>query len=186
MSGWEALNRPLWRADVHPKKHYCWGNHDAWLHTYEDDHFEIKGMATGELSEILENAGWSQTDYGEYYWIGDVGYVHVPLNIMGRPAGGQTAENTVAMQSVHDTVFGHTHRLGVGRRVKFDGEVVTVLNTASSMPEYYVGEYAQLTQGKRMDYGVLEVTDFDGRIQSHRFVSMREPDALYGDMLIAA
>jgi hypothetical protein len=162
------------------KRHYCKGNHDAWLWTYEDNHPEIKGIATGEFDDILTAEEWTHTDYGEYYWLGGVGYVHVPLNLMGRPVGGQTAENTISMQSTRDTVFGHTHRKGVAQRIKFDGEIVTTLNAGSSMPEFYVGEYAQLTQGRRIDYGCLEVTDYDGRIQSYRHIPMRELEHLYG------
>ena len=179
---WNALNAPLDEAYIATgARHYCMGNHDAWLNNFEDDHPELHGLATGEHIDILRGAGWSHTDYGEYYWLGGVGYVHVPLNIMGRPAGGQTAENTIAMQSARDTVLGHTHRHAVGRRIKMDGVTVTALNCGSSMPEFYVGEYAQLGQGRALDYGVLEVIDFDSRIQSFRFVSMRELEVRYGE-----
>ncbi|MBB3175428.1 hypothetical protein FHR90_003283 [Endobacter medicaginis] len=178
---WIQLNRALDEHGVAVgKRNYCWGNHDAWLSTFEDDHPELKGLATGELSEILRDSGWSATDYGEYYFIGGVAYTHVPLNGMGRPVGGQTGENTVAMQSSRDTVFGHTHRYAMARRPRMDGVIGTTLNCGSSMPEYYVGEYAQLSQGRALDYGVLEVVDFDCRIQSHRFVTMRELEARYG------
>jgi hypothetical protein len=61
-----------------------------------------------------------------------------------------------------------------------DGQIVTVLSVGPSMPEFYVGEYAQLTQGRKMDYGCLEVTDYDGRIQSYRHVPMRELEHRYG------
>ncbi|MBB3175449.1 hypothetical protein FHR90_003305 [Endobacter medicaginis] len=178
---WTVLNQALDEHGIaNGKRHYCWGNHDAWISTFEDSTPELKGLASGELKEILRVAGWTDTDYGEYYWIGGVAYVHVPLNIMARPAGGQTAENTIALQSTRDTVFGHTHRHAVGRRPKFDGVVTTAVNAGSCMPELYVGEYAQLTQGRALDYGVLEVVDFDGRIQSFRFVTMRELEARYG------
>ena len=177
---WNALNRPMNDGGVTQQRHYCYGNHDAWLVTLEDAHPEMRGLATGELQDILEGQGWTSSDYGEYAFIGGVGYVHVPLNMMGRPVGGQTGENTIANQSTRDTVFGHTHRHAVARRPKMDGVLTTVINCGSSMPAYYVGDYAQLTQGRALDYGVLEVTEFDGRIQSFRFVTMRELEHRYG------
>ena len=177
---WRALNAPIVAADVRVKKHVTKGNHCAWADRYEDAHPEVKGLVTGAFNDIIRSEGWSLSDYGEFYFVGDVGYVHVPLNLMGRPVGGQTGENTVAMQSTRDVVFGHTHRKAGTSRVKMDGRVVTVLNTGSSMPEYYVGEYAQLTAGRKIDYGITEVIDFDGRIQSSRFVPVRMLEALYG------
>ena len=185
---WDALNAPMDAAGVTVSRHYCWGNHDAWLHQFEDRTPEAKGLATGKLSSMLAAAGWSETDYGEYYWIGNVGYTHITLNMMGKPCGGQTAENTIAMQSTRDTVVGHTHRHAVARRPKMDGTTVTVLNAGSSMPEFYVGDYAQNTMARTIDYGVLEVTDFDGRIHSYRFVPMRELEVMHGakaDRLLA-
>ena len=179
-SNMAALNAPLVRANVAIKKHVTKGNHCAWLSAFEDDTPELKGHLVSEFDGILEDCGWTHSDYGEFYYVGDVGFVHVPLNLMGRPVGGQTGENTIAMQSTRDTVFGHTHRYGMARRGKMDGRTVTALNVGSSMPEYYVGEYAQLTAGRKLDYGCTEITVFDGRIQSHRFLPFRELEATHG------
>jgi hypothetical protein len=88
------------------RRHYTKCNHRAWLWTFEDKHPELAGFAIGEFDEILATEGWSFSDYGEYYWLGGMAHVHVPLNLMGRPVGGQTAENTIGMQSTRDTVFG--------------------------------------------------------------------------------
>ena len=178
---WTALNRVLFDKGVIAKRHLCLGNHDGdWPARFEDNTPECIGLVTNEIKDIVVNSGWTMSEYGEMYWIGDVGYTHVPLNIMGKPVAGQTAENTVAMQSTRDKVYGHTHRHAVGRRVKFGDPTVTVVNCGSSMPERYVGDFAQLTQGAQLSYGVLEVVDFDGRIQSFRFVSMRELEHRYG------
>lgn len=181
---WDALNAPMDAAGVTSSRHYTMGNHDAWLETFEDLTPEVKGMATGERDRTLARAGWSWTAYGEFYFLGGVGFVHVPLNLMGKPAGGATPENSIATQATHDIVFGHTHRFNACRRVKMGyANQVTVVNTGGAMPEFYVGDYAQNTQGAAMTSGVLDIDIFDGRIQSQRLVTMRELEKRYGHLV---
>jgi len=178
---WAALNRPMDEAGVTASRHFTQGNHEAWLVQHEEAVPECYGQYTGELDGIMALSGWHSYPFGEYVFIGGVAYTHVPLNLMGRPAGGQTAENTVALQSVYDTVIGHTHRFAMGRRVKFGpAQAVTVLNAGSTMPFGYVGDYAQRSQGSHVDSGVLEVVRKRGRIIGWAFRSAEELEALYG------
>lgn len=181
---WEALNGPMDAAGVTSSRHYCMGNHDAWLETFEDSTPEIKGMATGERDAVLDRAGWTHSSYGEFFFVGGVAFVHVPLNIMGKPAGGQTPEVTISNQVTHDVVFGHTHRENRVVRPKMGySNKVTIVNTGSSMPEFYVGDYAQNTQGSALSHGIVDIDIFDGRIQSSTFVPMRELERRYGHLV---
>ncbi len=181
---WDMLNAPMDAAGVTSSRHYTMGNHDAWLESFEDSTPELRGMATGERDSILARAGWTNTAYGEFYFLGGVGFVHVPLNLMGKPAGGATPENSIATQATHDIVFGHTHRYNACRRVKMGfANQVTVVNTGGAMPEFYVGDYAQNTQGSAMTSGVLDIDIFDGRIQGNRLVTMRELETRYGHLV---
>lgn len=181
---WHALNAPMNAAGVTASRHYTMGNHDAWLWTFENDHPEVEGLATSKFMSILTDSGWTSSDYGEFAFIGGVGFVHVPLNLMGKPAGGATPENTIATQATHDICFGHTHRFNACRRVKMGfSNQVTVVNTGGTMPEGYVGDYAQNTQGSAMTSGVLELDIFDGRIQSHKLVTTREMERKYGHLV---
>lgn len=161
---------------------FTWGNHEDWLGSFENEHPEIHGEYTDELVAMFNMAGFRSFPYGEYVFAGGVAYTHVPKNKMDRPVGGQTAENTVAMQSTHDVVFGHTHVVGMGKRVKLGyRNAVTVLNGGSAMPVDYVGDYAQRTTGNYTDSGCLEVDAADGRIVGHAHQSMRKLEVLYGE-----
>lgn len=181
---WRALNLPMDAAGVTASRHYTMGNHDQWLWTYEDDHPEVQGLATSHFMDILKGSGWTSSSYGEFAFCGGVGFVHVPLNLMGKPVGGQTPENTIGTQATHDVVFGHTHRFNACRRVKVGfSNQVNVVNTGGCMPEGYVGDYAHNTQGSAMTSGVLELDIFDGRIQSHKLVTTREMERKYGHLV---
>lgn len=165
---------------------FTWGNHEDWLCAFENEHPETHGDFTSEVSSIFEKAGFVQYRYGEYAHIAGVAYTHVPKNKMDRPVGGQTAENTVAMQSTHDVVFCHSHVTAMGKRAKFGyRSAITVLNGGSAMPLDYVGEYAQRTTGSYVDSGVLDIDAADGRIVGHAFRDMRRLEALHGDAVDA-
>jgi hypothetical protein len=177
-----ALNAPIIAAGVQTARHYCKGNHDVLTTNFKGADPKREGSLNNLFENALADAGFTFSDYGEYYWLGNVGYVHIPLTIMSQPVGGSSGapENIVSADSTRDTVFAHTHRWGASRNLKLDGKIVTALNVGSSQPEFYCGEYAQLGQGRKQSYGIMEITDFDGSIQSHRFVTLRELEALYG------
>ncbi|PHK92933.1 hypothetical protein CR162_21285 [Pseudoroseomonas rhizosphaerae] len=178
---WDALNLPLELYNHKPQKRVTLGNHCAWAETFEDANPELKGLITGERDSIFRAHGWEVSAYGEFAFLGGVAFTHVPLNIMGKPAGGQTPEVTISNQVTHDLVFGHTHRRNSVLRPKMGyNNRVNVVNVGSAMPEFYVGEYAQLTQGSAVTYGISQMTIFDGRIQSERHIPWREMEMMYG------
>lgn len=176
-SNLEALCRFL---PTKASRHYCMGNHDQRLVTFRGADPERDGSAAQTWAAALDEFGFTTSDFGEYHWIGGVGYVHVPLTVTGDPVGGEYPEATVARDSTRDTVFGHCHRYSMSRVQKFDGRTVTALCAGMSMPEFFVRECSQLGRGRSPSHGILEITDFDGRIQSHRFVPMRELEIRFG------
>jgi hypothetical protein len=179
---WASFTRALDAAGATKERHVLFGNHEAWIEQHENRTPEEYGRHTGELDRMLKGNKWTPHAYGHYVFVGGIGYVHVPMSIMDRPVGGQTAENTVAMQSVFDVVFGHTHFFNSGRRRKLGpGQVVTALNAGSTMPLGYVGDHAQRTQGSHVDSGVLEVTRRRGRIIGHAFRPTAWLEHAYGE-----
>jgi hypothetical protein len=178
---WVALNEPLNHASIKAKRHLTKGNHCEWLWKHEDKNPEYKGIATNQFDEIIESQGWTHSQYGEFYYIGGVGFVHVPLSVMGKPVGGEAPESSVAMKSTHDLVFGHTHRSNSAVRTKVGfGNRVQVVNVGGCMPEFYVGDYAQLTAGSAVTSGIMEIEIYDGRIQSSKLITSRQLKAMYG------
>src|SRR6185437_6824322 len=70
------------------KKHITLGNHERRAWSYEDNHPEVAGRLTGELTHLLESHGWGHTPYGEYFFLGWVGFIHCGINRLNKAYGG--------------------------------------------------------------------------------------------------
>lgn len=168
------LNEPLMRLKNPRKCHITLGNHENWAYTYEDNHPAMVGTITGAIEGLFEEFGWTHSPYGAWYMLGGVGCTHVPFTLMAKPFGGKNSERTVAMRATFDIVYGHTQRRGMANVPKLGTHnKIKVINVGSSMPNWYVGDYAKYAPNG-MDYGVLEVVIQDGHIQTGTFVTMTE------------
>jgi hypothetical protein len=169
----DAFNTAL-PTDYMPNRHVTLGNHEARVWRYENEAPETAGMMQHELTSLLETAGWKWSRFGEWLFLGGVGFIHVPLNRLGRAYGGKTSENQIANDSVFDTVFGHSH-ISCRRRAPKIGpsQHITVLNLGCALPQGHVEDYAQhATTG--WDYGAHLLTLSGGHIEADEFVSMAE------------
>ena len=82
---------------------------------------------------------------GEFYFIGDVGFTHAPLNTMGKAYGGMHAENQIARDTLHDVVYGHSHKRVDKTYPKMGNQYVNIINLGTSLPQGHVEEYARHT-----------------------------------------
>jgi len=152
-----------------PRKHICLGNHETWAEHFEDKNPELQGTLVGPLLTVYESHDWSHTPFAQMATIGGVDFVHAPLGIMGRPAGGKNVESTIANDAIKDLVFGHTHRFNDIMRPKYGAKRgVRIVNCGSSMPPGYVGDYARFTPNF-MSYGLTELVIQHGQIQQVQF-----------------
>lgn len=123
-------------------KHLCLGNHERRIYKYENENPPIAGTLTGEFEQTLVDYGWPYTDYGKYFFLGGVGFIHAAINRMDKTIGGKLAESTIANEAVFDHVIGHSHvrrdfrapKLGPSRHV-------TVINLGCALPEGHVQSY---------------------------------------------
>ena len=53
---------------------------------------------------------WKVIPWGQYLMLGGVGFIHAPINPMGKEYGGEASERQIANKSKIDIVFGHSHR----------------------------------------------------------------------------
>jgi len=178
----ESLN-VIWRevGNLSIPRDITLGNHEERLLRAEGATAEMVGLLWPKLYETFARYGWTAHDPYKYLYIGSVGFVHVPLNTMGRPYGGKTSENQIINDTTVSLVYGHTHRANVVSRPKI-GPVpkLTVLNLGSAMPDGHIEPYAQ-TSLTGWSYGVFDLAIQAGQIVSHTFISMPELKEKYGD-----
>jgi len=155
------------------------GNHEDRINRFENKNPETVGTLYTQLEEMVARYRWRIHPYGQWLMIDGVGFIHVPMNIMGRPYGGQNSENQIANHATHSIVFGHTHR-STFRKVPKIGvnNSIEVLNLGSSMPDGYVAKYAG-TATTGWSYGIYELQIQAGHILQYRHISMRQLEEQY-------
>lgn len=171
-----AFHQGLDGSDI--KRHVTLGNHEDRIWSFTNRNPEIVDMLDELLFATLDDYGWSYSPYGEFYYVGDVGFTHTPMNMMGKPYGGMHAENQIARDALHDIVFGHTHKRLDKTYPKIGGNI-TVMNLGTSLPEGHIEEYAKHSV-TGWSYGVYEIGIKDGTISERTWVPMDKMISEYG------
>ena len=162
------------------KKHITLGNHEDRIWSYQERNPEIYGMLSFRHEDILKSFKWGFTKFGEYHFVDGVGFIHIPLNIMGRPVGGINAEQTISNHTTHDIVCGHTHRFKFITSPKVGNKPrLSVCNLGCALPQFHVEDYAKHSQ-TGWSWGVTELVISNGMITDHAFISMTTLERKYG------
>jgi hypothetical protein len=165
-------------ADDIPRYHLD-GNHCYRADRFENINPTTEGVYTLPLRQVFARYGFSTKKYREWLFIEGVGFIHSPINNMGREIGGVNANQTVARETTFSVVWSHTHKREVINRPKFGiGNQITVFNTGSMMPQGYIKQYAGLAM-TGWTYGPSELTLRDGQIESVRSWSTLELSERY-------
>jgi hypothetical protein len=153
---------------------FCEGNHEGKrIRRYENEQPEMHEFIMDAYMGTLKTYKWRYVPFGRYYNLEGVDFTHVPLNSLSKPVGGKNALRNVAMYSVRDIVFGHTHNCGMITEAKFGmNERTRVVNLGTAMPHGFISEYAIDGQSGGWTHNVCELVIQDGRIQDVSFVSM--------------
>ncbi len=169
----ELLHKGIGNHECH--KHYCLGNHELRLYRYENEHKEVVGAFSQQYENLWRSRGWGISEYGDFYFIKGVAFVHVPLNEIGREIGGKMAEaSQISNSAMHDIVFGHSHRERSWRASKLGrGNYVKIVNVGTAMNFGHVESYA-INSANGWSYGVSQLLLANGHIQGHNFISMLE------------
>lgn len=152
-------------------KHVTLGNHEDRIARFVNNNPELAEFVYEKIYELLGDFGWSYSPFGEFYFIGDVGFTHVPLNQMGKPYGGAHSENAIARDSLHDIVYGHTHKRVAKTFPKIGHDLITVVNLGCALPEGHIEDYAKHSV-TGWSYGVYDLTIRDGKIKEHSWIPM--------------
>lgn len=161
------------------KKAITFGNHERRAWTHEDNNPEVQNLLTGPLVCEFEDHGFSHTEYGAWWFLGGVAFIHAPLNKMGKTIGGET-RNTILHRMVFDVVRGHDHQEYTQPLSKF-GPIghVTLVGLGCALPQGHIESYAMHALNG-WSWGIKELIIQNGRITDAAFVSMIELEHRYG------
>lgn len=167
--GLERFDRGLGKCRA--RKHQTKGNHEDRFARFEDRNPQCQGLFVERHDAAMNAAGWGVTEFGKYFEIAGVRFIHIPLNPLGRPYGGKTAPHRIANDAVFSIVHGHTHQYHSVACPKFDGHQVRVISAGCALPEGHIEPYAKHSlTGWR--WGILEITVRNGLILDEAWVSM--------------
>lgn len=161
-------------------KYKTLGNHEARIDHYEDQNPAMFGIASGIYRDILSRYGWRVTEYKDYLNLEGVDFTHVPMNGLNQAVGGARIVVNVAVKSVKDVCFGHTHVMGLHTEPKCGQNIgVTAFNGGGYMPYGYIPDYAKGSQ-KQPWHGAHIITIAEGRIRSVSSISILDLEHKYG------
>ncbi|UOF80842.1 calcineurin-like phosphoesterase [Caudoviricetes sp.] len=161
--------------------HVLEGNHEDRVYRYQDLHPETNGIFVEQLQDLWGRYGWRPQKYGEWLFVGGVGFTHVPKTVMGKAYGGKFSENQIGNDAVFSIVYGHSHRAAFRQTPKIGpAQCLEVLNLGSAMPDGYIARYAG-TATTGWTYGIYDLEIRAGHIVAHNFIPMSNLKSMYGD-----
>lgn len=180
-SGTESLGEYKRGLGSHSlKEQITLGNHErrAWL--YEDHHPETAGMLTGELMHLFESHGFGHTPYGQYFFLGGVGFIHCAINRLNKSYGGKNAEATICNDAVFDHVIGHSHVKREHRAPKLGpSKHITIVNLGCALPWGHTEPYMYHGALTGWWWGARILDIEGGQITSVRDYAMNELERRY-------
>lgn len=163
-----------------PKKDFIEGNHEWRASRFENETPAMHGLCHHAIQEAFAQWGWRYTPFAEFRFINGVGYIHAPINGLGKPMGGKTAMQRAANESTFDFVCGHTHNFNVYEAAKLGGQGVTAINLGCALPWGFIEPYAKHSTSNWW-WGAVEIATVNGRVIGTKQFSMLELEDRYGD-----
>jgi hypothetical protein len=152
------------------------GNHEDRVRKYQEFRSELEGAVWEEVQETFAQFRWKTHDFGKVVFLGGVGFVHVPLNVIGKP---HSSPNIIGNNLAHDLIRGHSHRAMYSTIPKIgENKGVTLIDVGTSLPHGHVEPYAKLSQ-TGWYYGIHDVIIRNGRIDDFARISMKSLEARY-------
>ena len=164
------------------KKYITLGNHEKRMWRYEDKNPTFYGMCQKEFFGTCRKYKWKVIPWGQYLMLGGVGFIHAPINPMGKEYGGEASERQIANKSKIDIVFGHSHRAQDIRVPKISdtkNDFTRILNIGCALPEGHIESYARHSL-TGWTYQIVEIDIWDNHIMEVQNISMKKLKKLYG------
>ena len=166
-------------GDLKPKLDCTLGNHELRAWRWDNLHPEAEPHGH-KIEEAFAQWGWRTTPYGQYRFIGGVGFIHVPLNGLGKPMGGVTGGQRSAAGAMFDIVHGDSHKAQISVADKL-GPVrsPTIYNAATALPNGFIEGFAN-KGGSTWRSGVCLATIWGGHVREWSFTEMALLQHRYG------
>jgi predicted MPP superfamily phosphohydrolase len=177
----EALSLYAKELPDGPPKRLTAGNHEDRLRRFENNNPEVNGGIYKQFEDLCAKYTWVTSFYGQWLFVNNVGFTHVPFNQMGREYAGKNPENQISNDAIFSVVYGHTHKGGYKSVPKIGPKKsIEVVNVGSSMPYGHVKKYAQRsTTG--WSYGIWELSIRQGHVVGYNFTDMENLREKYSD-----
>lgn len=164
-----------------PKKRQTRGNHERRVHIYEDQRPEVAGMLVSEMNQADADFGWEWADYGEFIFIGGVGFIHCPINRLNKTFGGENSPVQIGNRAVFDIAFGHDHLFRMHRVAKIGpSKHITILGLGCALPHGRVESYMLHGATTGWWFGCHVISIQGGQIIGNEAVSMLDLERMYG------
>lgn len=158
-----------------PKKDITLGNHELRAWRWANQNPEIVGRMVDpgkKTDEAFMQWGWRTTPYGQYRFIGGVGFVHCPLNAMGKPMGGVTGGQRAAAAAMFDIIRGDDHKSTRSVADKLGPvRAPEVYSAATALPPGFIEGYAN-KGGSTWRSGICEAHLWGGHVRRWCFEEM--------------
>lgn len=167
-----------------PIKDVTLGNHELRAWRWDNNHPEAEPHGQ-KIEEAFAQWGWRTTPYGQYRFIGGVGFVHIPLNGLGKPMGGVTGGQRSAAGAMFDIIHGDSHKAQISVADKLGPvRAPTVYNAATALPNGFIEGFAN-KGGSTWRSGVCLATIWGGHVREWSFTEMALLQHRYGERLAA-
>ncbi len=178
----ETMENEIGKASGYsPRRHIALGNHERRVYAFEESAPEVAGMMQHELESVFDAFKWGRSPYGQYHFIGSVGFIHCAVNRLNKSYGGKNAETTIANDAVFDHVIGHSHVKREHRAPKLGpSQHVTIVNLGCALPWGHVEPYMYHGATTGWWWGIRDLTIRGGHIVDVADVSMIELERRYG------
>jgi hypothetical protein len=154
------------------------GNHEDRVRRYQELRAELEDSVWLDVLQEFARYRWKTFDFGKVTFIGGVGFVHVPLNAIGKP---HSSPNIMGNNLAHDLVKGHSHRATYQTFSKIgEDRGVMLIDVGTSLEHGHVENYAKLSQ-TGWYWGLHSLTIRNGRIDDFSRISMKSLEDKYGD-----
>ncbi len=154
------------------RKEITWGNHEHRADKYEDNNPQMFGIVGNTLRHAFTSRGWRVIPFGEIHFVEGVGFTHHPMNAMGRPYGGKTANSRAGNDLLFSLIHGHDHKREVASCAKIGPQgFIETISAGCSLPWGTVEDYAKHGPSGWW-WGVMDVRIAQGQILDQSFTSM--------------
>ena len=182
MKDMESMDSAMEEFDYHLKKlnikkYLTLGNHEKRMFRKEDSNPTFYGMCQKEFFGICKEYDWDVIPYGQYLMLGGVGFIHAPINPMGKEYGGEASERQIANKSKIDIVFGHSNRLA--KISPFKNDYTRIVNVGCALPMNHIESYAKHSL-TGWTYQICELKIWDNHIQEVNNISLETLEREYG------